>query len=93
MKQLKLLFLFLAIGTLPLFAQEPDPYALTKVTLQNNIFFTMSPAEKQALLDKVKMLHEIPEEALLQPDKAVILLSGKERKPLSAVSSTPPSGT
>ena len=71
MKQLKLLFLFLAIGTFPLFAQEPDPYALTKVTLQNGIFFTMSPAEKQALLDKVKMLHEIPEEALLQPDKAV----------------------
>ena len=71
MKQLKLLFLFLAIGTLPLFAQEPDPYALTKVTLQNGIFFTMSPAEKQALLDKVKMLHEIPEEALLLPDKAV----------------------
>ena len=71
MKQLKLLFLFLAIGTLPLFAQEPDPYALTKVTLQNNIFFTMSPAQKQNLFEKVKMLHEIPEEALLQPDKAV----------------------
>ena len=71
MNKTKLFSFLLTVCTFALFAQEPDPYILTKVTLQNGIFFTMSPAEKQNLFEKVKLLHEIPEGALLQPDKTV----------------------
>ena len=71
MNKTKLFSFLLTVCTFALFAKEPDPYILTKVTLQNGIFFTMSPAEKQNLFEKVKLLHEIPEGALLQPDKTV----------------------
>ena len=66
----KLLFLSLLIaGTLS--AQTVDPYALTKVTAQNEIFFTLSPAEKLARMDNVQLVYEVPEGALLLPEKAV----------------------
>ena len=72
----KLLFLSLLIaGTLS--AQTVDPYALTKVTAQNEIFFTLSPAEKLARMDNVQLVYEVPEGALLLPEKAVNAAYGK----------------
>ena len=83
MKILKFISLFLTISSLSLSAQTPDPYTLTENTLQNQIFFTMPPAKKQALLDNVKMLHEVPGDALLQPDQAVNAAFGQTGKTIA----------
>lgn len=41
-------------------AQGKSPYRLTAKTGQNAVFFRLTDPEKQALLDRVKLVHDIP---------------------------------
>lgn len=60
---------FLMLATLC--AQEKSLYRLTPKTSQNAIFFRLTDKEKQALLDRVKLVHSVPADAVDTGDRSV----------------------
>lgn len=68
----RLLYLVVCFLTLiNLCAQERSLYYLTAKTSQNSIFFRLTDKEKQALLDRVKLVHSIPADAVDTGDRSV----------------------
>ncbi|MBO5958521.1 MAG: hypothetical protein J6Q65_00215, partial [Lentisphaeria bacterium] len=71
MKILKLFAAVLATAVLTLSGQEKNNLQITAPSRQSDVFFRLTAAEKQALLDRVKLVHAVPEGAVDLGDKSI----------------------